>query len=64
MTTIELTLPDEIASKVAQAADERGISVQDLLWSSVVEKLARDAEFERVAGHVLSKNAELYERLS
>ena len=64
MTTIELTLPDEIASKVAKAAEERGVSVQDLVRSSVVEKLTRDAEFERAAGHVLSKNAELYERLS
>jgi hypothetical protein len=64
MTTIEITLPDEIASTVKQAAKERGVSVQDLLQSSVVEKLARDAEFEAAAARVLTKNVELYERLS
>lgn len=64
MTTIEITLPDEIASKLQQSAKDRGVSVQDLLQSSVIEKLSRDAEFEAAASSVLSKNAELYERLA
>jgi len=38
--------------------------VEELLRSSVEEKLARDAELESAATDVLSKNAELYRRLS
>jgi predicted transcriptional regulator len=64
MTTIEITLSDEIASKVEQAAQDRGVSVQELLQTSVVEKLEREAEFKSATTHVLSKNRELYERLS
>ena len=64
MKTLELTLPDEIAAKIEQAANDRGVSVQDILQASVVEKLEREAEFEAAAAHVLAKNAELYRRLS
>jgi hypothetical protein len=62
--TLEFILPDEVAAQVEQAAQDRGISVQDLLASSIVEKLERDAEFESAAAHVLAKNTELYQRLS
>ena len=41
-----------------------GVSVEELIQSSLEEKLARDAEFDRAARHVLAKNAELYGRLS
>ena len=64
MKTLEITVSDEIAAKVEQAAQERGVSVEDLLRSGLLEKLDREAEFESAAAHVLSKNAELYERLS
>ena len=64
MKTLEITLSDEIAAKVEQAAQDRGVSVQDILQSSVVEKFEREAEFEAAAAHVLAKNAELYRRLS
>jgi hypothetical protein len=62
--TLEITLPDEVAAQVEQAAQDRGVSVQDLLASSVVEKLEREAEFESAAAYVFTKNAELYKRLS
>lgn len=64
MKTLEITLPDEIVAKVERAAHDRGVSVQDIVQSSVVEKLEREAEFEAAAAHVLAKNAELYRRLS
>lgn len=64
MTTIEIMLPDDVASRIAQAARERGLSVDELLRNSILEKLDRDAEFESASARVLSKNAELYERLS
>jgi len=62
--TLEVTLPDEVAAKAQQIAIEKGVSVEELVRSSLLEKLERDAAFENAASHVLSKNAELYERLS
>lgn len=64
MKTLEIHVPDEVASRIEQAANQRGISVEQLLQASVEEKIQRDAEFENVAGRVLEKNAELYRRLS
>ena len=62
--TLEISLSDEIVAKVEQAAHDRGVSVQDIVQSSVVEKLEREGEFEVAAAHVLAKNAELYGRLA
>jgi len=64
MKTLEIHLPDEIASKIEQAAQQRGISVEQLLQASVEEKIHRDAQLEHAVGRVLEKNAELYRRLS
>jgi hypothetical protein len=64
VTTLEVQIPDDVASKIRQAAQERGVSVDELVRASVEEKLARDSEFESAADHVLSKNSELYKRLS
>jgi hypothetical protein len=64
MKTFEIHVPDETASKIEQAALQRGISVEQLLQASVEEKIQRDAQFERAVGRVLEKNAELYRRLS
>jgi hypothetical protein len=46
------------------AAQDRGVTVEELVASSVEEKLARDVAFENVVGAVLADNAELYERLA
>jgi len=62
--TLEITLSDEVAAQVEQAAQRRGVSIEDLLVSSVAERLQREAEFESAARYVVAKNAELYERLS
>jgi glutamyl-tRNA reductase len=64
MKTLELHVPDEIASQIEDAATARGVSVDDLVRLSVEEKLARDAEFEQAATAVLAKNAELYDQLA
>jgi predicted transcriptional regulator len=64
MKTLEIQLPDEVASKIEQAADQLGISIDQLLQESLEEKIERDTQFERAAGGVLEKNAELYRRLS
>jgi hypothetical protein len=64
MKTLEINVPDEVAARIEAAANTHGVSVAELLQSSVEEKLARDAEFDKAARKVLAKNAELYERLS
>jgi hypothetical protein len=62
--TLELEVPDELASKIENAAKERGVSVGELLQTSIEETLLRDAQFDAAAHHVLRKNAELYRRLA
>ena len=64
MKVLEVQVPDDTAEKIEAAAQEKGLSVEELVRQSVEEKLARDAAFENAARHVLSKNAELYKRLS
>jgi hypothetical protein len=64
MKTFEMHVPNEVASEIEQAAQQRGISVEQLLRASVEEKIQRDAQFEHAVGRVLEKNAELYRRLS
>jgi FtsZ-binding cell division protein ZapB len=62
--TLEVHLPDEVASRLERAAIDRGVSVEQLVQMSVEEKIERDAQFETAASQVLEKNAELYRRLS
>jgi ribosome-binding protein aMBF1 (putative translation factor) len=64
MKTLEIHIPEDVAARIEAAAEHRGLSLDDLIRASVEEKLNRDDQFERAAGHVLAKNAELYERLS
>jgi len=64
MKILEIPVPDETAAKIEEAAQEKGVSIEELVRQSVEEKLARDAQFEDAAHHVLTKNAELYQRLS
>lgn len=64
MKTVEIHIPEDVAVKIEQVARKKGISVDDLIRSTLEEKLARDAEFDKAARFVLTKNAELYERLS
>lgn len=64
MTTVEVHLPDDVASRAQRLAEEKGVSLDDLLLRSLEEKLARDEQFEAAAAYVLAKNAELYRRLS
>ena len=62
--TFEVHVPDELASRIEQAATARGLSVEQLVKMSVEEMIDRDAQFESAAARVLEKNAELYRRLS
>jgi hypothetical protein len=65
MNTITINLSDEEWSKLAEKAARVGISVEELVRTSVEELITRpNAAFERAADYVLKKDAELYERLS
>jgi hypothetical protein len=64
MKILEIPVPDETALKIERAAQEKGVTIEELVRRSVEEKLTRDAQFENAAKYVLAKNAELYKRLS
>lgn len=64
MRTMHGDLPDDIAARIEEAAREQRCSIAEMLRAAVEEKLARDAEVDAAAKHVLTKNAALYERLS
>ena len=61
----ELQLPDQIASKLQEAAERLTVSPEQFSILSIEEKLAQlEDEFRCSAEYVLQKNAELYGRLS
>lgn len=62
--TLEIRVPDEIASIIGSAAQERGVSIEELIRSTLEEKFTPEADFESAVSRVLSKNADLYKRLS
>jgi predicted DNA-binding protein len=62
--TLEIEVPDEIALRIEAAANQLGVSVNQLLRSIIEDKLQQDWQFARAAQRVLEKNAELYRRLS
>lgn len=64
MKTLELRIPEDVAARIEQAAQARGVSIEQLVESSVDEKIAREAAFDAASRAVLAKNAELYKRLA
>ena len=64
MKTLEVTFADDLIVQLEEVARERGISLEELVRVSTIEKLERDAQFEAAADYVVTKNEKLYERLS
>jgi len=65
MKTLTINLSDETADRLEALAQRLGVSVEDLVRSSVEEQFkSPDDDFEEAAQHVLAKNAELYRRLA
>ncbi|WP_022836263.1 ribbon-helix-helix domain-containing protein [Salisaeta longa] len=65
MKTLTINLSDETADRLETLARRLGVSVEDLVRSSVEEQFkSLDDDFEQAAQHVLAKNAELYRRLA
>ena len=56
MKTLELHLPDQTASKLAEVAKHLGLSAEELLMMSLEEKLAQlDVEFREALEHVATR---------
>jgi hypothetical protein len=65
MTTITLTVDEQRAAELRAAAEQLGISAEDLISQGVEEFLARRNETVRAAAaYVLRKNTGLYRRLA
>ena len=65
MATITLELDDAKAALLREKAKQHGLELNQLVFASIEDLLAYpDEEFNRVARRVLSKNEELYKRLS
>ena len=64
MRTLSIEIPDETAAKLERVAEERGVTVDELLREAVDATAGRSIDFSTAADVVLEKNAELYRRLS
>ena len=65
MKTLTIQLSDETAGRLETLADQLGMSLEEVAQISIDDQLKRlGREYEEVAEEVLSKNAELYQRLS
>jgi len=65
MKTLTIRLSDETAGRLEALADQLGMSLEEVAQISIDDQLKRlDREYEEAAEEVLSKNAELYQRLS
>ncbi|PQJ26891.1 hypothetical protein BSZ35_18355 [Salinibacter sp. 10B] len=65
MKTLTIQLSDETADRLETLAEQLGMSLEEVAQVSIDDQLKRlDREYEEAAEEVLSKNAELYRRLS
>ncbi len=64
MSTLTFQIDEQKAGRLADAARERGVPVEELLRLLAEEFLARQTAFRAAAEYVLDKNAELYRRLA
>jgi predicted transcriptional regulator len=67
MTTIAITLDDELAARLRDEAEVLGVSPEDLARRGVENLLSSsrfDPEFQAALSAVLEENAELYRRLA
>jgi antitoxin FitA len=65
MTTVTVRLNDRRAEELRVKAEQYGVLLEDLLIASMENLLSQpEVDFKRAVGHVLTKNRELYRRLS
>jgi predicted transcriptional regulator len=65
MSAFTVNLPKERARELKELAARYGIPPEELVRASIEDMLMQPEEqFQKVAEHVLKKNADLYRRLS
>ena len=65
MTSITITLPDDVMAKLQGLAERHSIAPEDLVRASVEELVASPEEsFQEALDYVLKKNKGLYKRLA
>ena len=65
MTTITIQLDDAKAVLLQEKAEQHGLSPEQLIRAAIEDMLAQpEADVEAAMQRVLSKNEELYKRLS
>lgn len=65
MKTLTIQLSDETVDRLEALAEQLGMSLEEVAQISIDDQLKRlDREYDEAAEEVLSKNAELYQRLS
>ena len=65
MSSITITLSDDLLSKLHERATQLGITPEELVHAGIEELLTLpDEDFQRSMDYVLKKNAELYRRLA
>ena len=65
MKTLTIQLSDETADRLESLAEQLGMSLEEVAQVSLDDQIKRlDREYDEAAEEVLSKNAELYRRLS
>jgi predicted transcriptional regulator len=65
MKTLTIQLSDETAGRLETLANQFGMSLEEVAQISIDDQLKRlGQEYEEAAEEVLSKNVELYQRLS
>ncbi len=65
MTSITVQLEDAKAKALHEKAERYGLNSEQLLTASIEDLVGQpDSEFDEAVSRVLSKNEELYKRLS
>ena len=65
MTVITLELPDEKAQQLSDAARQMNMTLEQLVTTSVEERLAERKEYvSQAITRIIKKNEELYRRLA
>jgi len=65
MKTLTIELSDKTAERLESLADQLGMSLEEVAQLSLDDQMKRlGQEYDEAAEQVLSKNAELYRRLS
>lgn len=65
MKTLTIQLSDDTDDRLQYLADQLGMPLEEVTQVSIDDQLKRlDREYEEATEEMLSKNAELYQRLS